>query len=130
MNAGYLLNNILPFRLGEFGRAVLLGGKNDKGISSLEVLSSIVVERVIDVFIAFALFLGTLSLVTVEGSGKVISLVAVGILILIFIILAFFAKNKDRVFNWLELRKGKHPRSIGWLQPKIDALLKGLSVMN
>jgi uncharacterized protein (TIRG00374 family) len=130
MNSGYLLNNILPFRLGEFGRAILLGGRNDKAISSLEVLSSIVVERVIDVFIAFALFLGTLSLVTAEGSGKVISLVAVGILILVFIALAFFAKNKDRVFSWLELRKGRHLRSIGWLQPKIDALLKGLSVMN
>lgn len=130
MNAGYLLNNILPFRLGEFGRAVLLGGKNDKGISSLEVLSSIVVERVIDVFIAFALFLGTLSLVTLEGSGKVISLAAVGILILIFIALALFARNKDKIFNWFELRKPQHARSIGWLQPKVDSLLKGLSVLN
>jgi len=130
MNAGYLLNNILPFRLGEFGRAILLGEKNEKGISSLEVLSSIVVERVIDVFIAFALFLGTLSLVTVEDSGKVISLVAMGILILIFLILALLAKNKDKVFNWLELQKPRHYKSIWWLQPKFDSLLKGLSVMN
>jgi glycosyltransferase 2 family protein len=48
MGVGYLLNNIFPFRLGEIGRAVLL---DDSGRTSpLEVLSSVIVERIFDVF--------------------------------------------------------------------------------
>ncbi len=31
MNEGYLINNFLPFRLGELGRALLLGGETGLG---------------------------------------------------------------------------------------------------
>ena len=61
LNQGYLLNNILPFRLGEIGRAVLLAGRIGK--SFWQVLSSIVVERVFDLAFAAGLLLGTLPLV-------------------------------------------------------------------
>ena len=50
LNEGYLLNNILPFRLGELGRAYLVG--YGSGIGTSRVLGSIVVERLVDVFIA------------------------------------------------------------------------------
>jgi uncharacterized protein (TIRG00374 family) len=50
LTEGYLLNNILPFRLGELGRAYLVGYGG--GIGTSRALGSIVVERVIDVFIA------------------------------------------------------------------------------
>jgi len=49
INEGYLLNNVLPFRLGELARAYLVG---HGGIGSARALGSIVVERVIDVSIA------------------------------------------------------------------------------
>ncbi len=48
MNAGYLLNNVFPFRLGEIGRALLLD--RPEGPKAFEVLSSVVMERVFDVF--------------------------------------------------------------------------------
>lgn len=48
MNAGYLLNNVLPFKLGEFGRAALLAGRGKSGF--LPVFASIVTERVLDFF--------------------------------------------------------------------------------
>jgi glycosyltransferase 2 family protein len=32
MMQGYLLNNVLPFRLGEFGRAYLLGRKTNRNV--------------------------------------------------------------------------------------------------
>lgn len=58
LNQGYLLNSLLPFRLGEFGRAYLVsrGG----ALSSSRALSAVVVERLIDLFISAALLLATL----------------------------------------------------------------------
>lgn len=45
-NIGYLFNNVLPARLGEFARAVL-GGRRP-GVTFTSALSSIVVERLFD----------------------------------------------------------------------------------
>jgi hypothetical protein len=60
MNAGYLLNNVLPFKLGEFGRAALLAGRGKSGF--LQVFASIVTERVLDFFLAAFFFLISLPL--------------------------------------------------------------------
>ncbi|MBN2555154.1 MAG: flippase-like domain-containing protein [Anaerolineales bacterium] len=58
LNEGYLLNNLLPWRLGEFGRAILLGQK--PGMSVLGVLSSIVVERTYDILLVVVLLMAML----------------------------------------------------------------------
>jgi uncharacterized protein (TIRG00374 family) len=54
LNVAYLINNILPFNLGDLGRAYLLS--EVEGISATRTLSTIVVERVLDV-ITLLLFL-------------------------------------------------------------------------
>ena len=61
VNEGYLLNNILPFRLGEVSRAFLLSGK--AALSFWEVFSTILIERALDVAMAAGLLLSTLSFV-------------------------------------------------------------------
>src|SRR5688572_12988943 len=43
---GYLLNNFLPFRLGEVGRAFLLSRKS--GMQFGEIVLTIVIERIVD----------------------------------------------------------------------------------
>jgi len=53
LNEGYLLNNLLPWRMGELGRAVLLGRR--PGLSTPMVLSSIVGERLFDMAFAVGL---------------------------------------------------------------------------
>jgi uncharacterized protein (TIRG00374 family) len=53
-NIGYLLTNILPFRLGELGRAYLIG--QQPGLSSLQALSSVALERVLDMVIIVLFF--------------------------------------------------------------------------
>ena len=55
LNQGYLLNNLLPWRLGELGRAVLLG--RHPGLSPTIVLASIAVERLYDMTLAVSLLL-------------------------------------------------------------------------
>ena len=47
VNEGYLLNNILPFRLGEVGRSFLMSHKAKIGF--WQVLSTIVIERALDI---------------------------------------------------------------------------------
>jgi hypothetical protein len=46
LNAGYLLNNLLPFRLGEVGRAYLISRTGRVGAA--QALSTVLIERVID----------------------------------------------------------------------------------
>jgi uncharacterized protein (TIRG00374 family) len=60
LNEGYLLNNVLPWRMGEIGRAVLLGRK--PGMTVHRVLSTILVERLYDIILALTLFLALLPL--------------------------------------------------------------------
>jgi glycosyltransferase 2 family protein len=82
LNEGYMLNNILPFRLGEVGRAFLLGRKTDLGF--WQVLSSILIERALDLALAAGLLLATIPFVVGAGwaiQGAVISgaIVALGL---------------------------------------------------
>jgi len=60
LNEGYLLNNVLPWRMGELGRAILLG--RQPGLSAPLVLSAIVVERLYDMILAVGLMLMLLPL--------------------------------------------------------------------
>lgn len=61
LNEGYLLNNILPFRLGEVGRAFLLGQKANLGF--WQVFSTILIERALDLALAAGLLFSTLPFV-------------------------------------------------------------------
>ena len=53
MNAGYMINNVLPLRLGEIFRAYILG--KAVNVSKSSVLATIIVERVIDSLAALIL---------------------------------------------------------------------------
>ncbi len=61
LNEGYLLNNVLPFRLGELARAFLLSKKANLGF--WEVFSTILIERALDVAFAAGLLFATLPFV-------------------------------------------------------------------
>jgi uncharacterized protein (TIRG00374 family) len=63
LNEGYLINHVLPWRLGEAGRAILLAGSGNDSI--MRVFSSIMVERIYDLF--FALIFLVLMLPEVAG---------------------------------------------------------------
>ncbi len=81
LNEGYLLNNILPFRLGELGRAYLVG--HGSGIGTSRALGSIVVERMVDVFIAVLSVLVTIPLFAPPAwARRATVVVALGLLLL------------------------------------------------
>jgi uncharacterized membrane protein YbhN (UPF0104 family) len=127
LNEGYLLNNILPFRLGEVGRAFLLGRK--AGLDFWQVIPSILVERAIDLALAVGLFLSTFPFVigvpwarqAAIGTGIVVGL---GLLALYLL-----ARNRLRITAWLErasrpplsLEKGEYPREPSTSQAEVRA---------
>src|SRR5512141_2971537 len=58
---GYLLNNFLPFRLGELGRAFLLGRKAH--LDFMEVLPTILIERAVDLAFSAVILLAAIPFV-------------------------------------------------------------------
>jgi uncharacterized protein (TIRG00374 family) len=111
VNEGYLLNNVLPFRLGELGRAFLLGRKTDLGF--MGVLPSIVVERVVDFAFAAAILIGSVPFVVGAASAGRIAILVGVLMVLGLFLLYLLARNRewammmfDRLTNrWPKLQK-------------------------
>jgi uncharacterized protein (TIRG00374 family) len=88
-NIGYMLNMILPFRVGEIGRAIVIGQRTS--VSTATAFSSIVVERLIDLaavvlmFVVFAQFIpmdpALARAATVSAALVVMLIVFVGVII-------------------------------------------------
>ncbi len=128
MCAGYLLNNIFPFRLGEVGRALLLD--NPEGPSALEVFSSVLVERIFDVFLAAVFVLATLPRILEGEYDPRLIWIAFALALAGMVVLYLLARFRVKVDGWLA-RWGERSKFIGeWLRPKAVQLLEGLSVLN
>ena len=93
LNEGYLLNNILPFRLGELGRAFILSKK--AGMGFLQVFSTIIIERGLDVALAAGLLFATLPFV-MKASWASQAAVIMGSLVIIGLgFLYLLARNQS-----------------------------------
>jgi glycosyltransferase 2 family protein len=127
LNEGYLMNNILPFRLGEVGRAFLMGRKSRLGF--WQVLSSILIERSLDLALAAGLVLITIPFVVGAQwalQGAVIS----GVVVLAGLFLLFsIARRRE----WTEQRYEAAGRRFPLVQKvggeRFPAFLNGLSVL-
>lgn len=122
---GYLLNNFLPFRLGEIGRAFLLSRKSDPSTRSatpyraepqsgqrmqfMEILPTIVIERATDLgFNAAILLLAIPFVVGAEGAGRIG--VFVGVVILVgFVILYLLARYNEWALNLFHKLSARWP---------------------
>jgi uncharacterized protein (TIRG00374 family) len=127
LNEGYLFNNVLPFRLGELGRALLLGQAT--GLSPLYVLSTILIERTYDLAIAAGLLLGTLPLVLEMRAARPVALTTLALVGLALAFLFLAARFREALKGWLDRVAG------GWsffrraVLPRLDALLGGLATL-
>ena len=100
LNEGYLLNKILPWRLGEIGKAVIMGSQ--EGMSILRALSTIFVERSYDLFIALALLVGLLPLAAGIDTGVTSFILIGGFLALILVFLWVAVKRPAWIDSVLE----------------------------
>jgi glycosyltransferase 2 family protein len=90
---GYILNNFLPFRLGELGRAFLLSRKSD--MKFMEILPTIVIERVMDLGYSAVVLLAALPFVVgAEGAGRIG--IIVGVIVLIGLVLLYILARSNK----------------------------------
>ena len=127
INEGYLLNNVLPFRLGELGRAFLLSRKTDLGF--MGVLPSIVIERIVDFAFAAGILIGSVPFVVGAASAQRIAIL-VGILMVVgLVVLYLLARNREWAMGIFESMTVRWPK----LQNKggqfLEPLFSGLSIL-
>lgn len=126
---GYLLNNLLPFRLGELGRVLLLSRKS--GMQVGVIIPSIVIERIVDVAFCAALLFAALPalpfVADIEGSERIGYVVGASVAFGL-VTLCVLARNNQRaldLFHKLSARRPSMQKIGGRL---IEAFLMGLDV--
>ena len=122
--AGYLMNNVLPFRLGELGRAALLGRH---GLGFWRVLSTIVVERSFDLIIAAGLLFMTLPFVVeIPGARQVALVIGLFVLAGLFA-LYLLARYQEWILTLFNRLGSRWPRLVEIAYDKIASFLSGLN---
>lgn len=125
---GYLLNNILPFRLGEVGRSLLLSQK--AGLNFWQVVSTVIIERILDLAFAAGLLLCTLPFV-IGADWALQAAIGVGSIVLVVLAgLYLLAHNRQ----WALLQFERAAQRISVLnrlgQERLISFLNGLAVLN
>ena len=127
VNEGYLLNNVLPFRLGELGRAFLLGRKTDLGF--MGVLPSIVVERVVDFAFAAAILIGSVPFVVGAASAGRIAILVGGLMILGLVVLYLLARNREWAMMMYDRLTSRWPKLQKQGGQFLTPLFSGLTIL-
>lgn len=127
INAGYLLNNILPFRLGEVGRAFLMGRKS--GMGFWHVLSTVVIERALDLAVAVGLLFATLPFVVGAHWARASAIVVGGVVAALFTVLYLVAHNRERALAFLEKLSSRWPIVMRTAGKTLAAFISGLVVL-
>jgi uncharacterized protein (TIRG00374 family) len=129
MNVGYLVNTVLPLRLGEVVRAYLVGQMERVGAA--RALSTVAVERVLDMVVTLAYLAAVLPFVSLpEGAGPkiaAITLVAVGALLVMLVAGAV----RERTHALAAVATGRLPqRHAERLHGLLDSFLHGFAVLS
>lgn len=129
-NIGYLLNNLMPFRLGDIARAVLIG--KTRAVSTSTGLSTMVVERALDLLLMAILFPLSLSAIgqvpsEIRGAAQFAGLAAAAALLVLLLV----ANQPTRARALTRSILGRLPLrdTDPWLQ-RADDLLLGLETLS
>jgi len=127
LNAGYLLNIILPFRLGELGRAYLLSLRTD--MTFTEILPTIVIERSVDLAITAAIFLSSLPFVVgFKGADRIA--IVLGVLVIAgLLFLYILARNDQWALDTFHKFSARWPSLQRFGGNILESFLTGLGVL-
>ncbi|MGI6250745.1 MAG: lysylphosphatidylglycerol synthase transmembrane domain-containing protein [Anaerolineaceae bacterium] len=128
MNAGYLLNNVLPFRIGEIGRSLLLTGEGKDRGRFMEIFGAVITERVWDVFLAASFFLLTLPLVVKNEQLRLAALIAFGLTFLFMITAAVASAHLEKIDQTLKKVVPQNTLLQEKIFPKLLNLLESFSL--
>ena len=126
LNAGYLLNNILPLRLGELGRALILGRH---GLGFWRVLSTILVERVFDFAIISGMLLTTLPFITGASQANKVAITVFCMVLIGFVIFYLIARYRERVLILYELLTERWPGLSLIGEDRLRSFITGLAAL-
>lgn len=125
-NIGYMVSNVLPFRLGDPARAVVIGRGGE--VSTAAALSTVVVERVLDMLMVVALLAGVAPFVSETGDAVGVGIVAGGAALAATAVLLLLAFRPDwgrRAVRWVLSRV---PRlDVERWAGALDGLFEGLA---
>jgi glycosyltransferase 2 family protein len=124
---GYLMNNILPFRLGEIGRAYLLGRKAK--LDFWQVLPTVIIERIIDLAIGVGLFLSTVPFVVGADWAIQAAVISGSVVALGLVMLFIAARFRTRLESWLRALGERIPFLGRLFGNRLTAFLDGLSIL-
>jgi uncharacterized protein (TIRG00374 family) len=124
INEGYLLNNLLPFRLGELGRALLLG--QNTGMSFWQIFPTIMIERAFDITLSAGLLLSTLPFVIGFAGAETAAVLALIIVAGALAALHLLARSPDRAMSVYEFLVARIPLLIKIGRDRLESFLQGL----
>jgi len=129
MNIGYSVNNLLPLRVGEFVRAYLIG--DAEKVSTAHALSTIVVERVLDVLAVVLMLVLLLPFIDVPAWAATPALVAGVVFLVLGVLLATLSLARrwalTVVDNGARLLPARHqPR----LHEAAESVMEGFGVLS
>jgi uncharacterized protein (TIRG00374 family) len=125
---GYLLNNFLPFRLGELGRALLLSRKTSLSFSA--ILPTILVERVVDLGFSALFLLSAIPFVWNAGVARRFGVIVVILVLLGLGAFALLARASQQVLALFRRLSQRWPRLQRIGGRGLEAFLSGLNVLN
>ncbi len=127
VSEGYLLNNLLPFRLGEIARSLLMSQK----IASpfWEVFSTVVVERLLDLIMASSLlFISLFFVVGAHWAWQ--ATIGMGIVVLLGLGFLYFAAiRRNALIGWSQSITVRWPKVSQFIGTQLMAFLNGLAVI-
>lgn len=124
---GYMLNNFLPFRLGEIGRAFLLSRKSS--MTFMEIIPTIVIERTMDLIYTAIIFVSVIPFVVgAEGSARG-AIVAGSVVLAGFVLLFILARNNQWALDLFHKLTARFPRLQKFGASFLESFFAGLSVL-
>ncbi|MBT3389380.1 MAG: flippase-like domain-containing protein [Chloroflexi bacterium] len=126
MHTGYLLNNVLPFRLGELGRVYILGRD---GPGFWRIFPSVLIERAFDMAFAAALLLGSLPFVLQTSNAQQVALIVGGVVVFGFVVLYLLARYRQWALKQFECLGERWPLILRLGKERFESFLEGLGAL-
>ena len=124
---GYLMNNLLPFRLGELGRTYIIARKAQ--LDFWQVLPSVFTERALDAAFGAGLFISTLPFIIGVDWAQQAALVTLGFVCVGFVFLFYIARHRQQFEKRLGSLGQKFPFLGRLMGNRLPAFLDGLIIV-
>ncbi len=124
---GYLLNNFLPFRLGEIGRAFLLSRKSP--LKFAEILPTIIIERVTDLAFSAAILVAAVPFVVGAEGAAQLGLIVGGLVLAGLAAMMILARKREWALSQFQRLSQRWPFLQGSLGGILESFLIGLEVL-